>query len=230
MRPKLVVFPNDPLYRSVEKGEIKLRYWNPGNIFSEVHVISCADRDVSADKVQDQAGSAKLCVHAVGNPTLAFLFSSQREQVSRLVGELQPDVIRAYNPLVQGFLAAWAARKHCIPLVVSLHGDYDRDLRQLMRGQFLRGERIPWKKFIYLNTLSPFVENYVLRSADQVICAYEFPVRYARRRGAKNVTVIYNRVYMSHYPPRPSPSEKRELQVICVGRLIREKNQQVLIR
>ena len=46
---KLCVFPNDPLKSYFKKGEIKPRYFNPKNIFDEVHVISLFDDDIESE-------------------------------------------------------------------------------------------------------------------------------------------------------------------------------------
>ena len=47
---KLCVFPNDPLKSYLEKGEIKERYFNPNNLFDEVHVISPIEKDVNEEQ------------------------------------------------------------------------------------------------------------------------------------------------------------------------------------
>ena len=43
---KLCVFPNDPLKVYYEKGEIKPKYFNPKNLFDEIHVISLFNSDI----------------------------------------------------------------------------------------------------------------------------------------------------------------------------------------
>ena len=43
---KLNVFPNDPLKSYLEKGEIKPRYFNPIDLFDEIHVTSLFESDV----------------------------------------------------------------------------------------------------------------------------------------------------------------------------------------
>ena len=37
---KLCVFPNDPIIAYFKKGEIKDRYYNPCNLFEELHIKS----------------------------------------------------------------------------------------------------------------------------------------------------------------------------------------------
>ena len=49
---KACIFPNDPIIAYLEKGEIKERYFNPNNIFDEIHIISFIDKDVEVEKVQ----------------------------------------------------------------------------------------------------------------------------------------------------------------------------------
>ena len=67
---KLCVFPNDPIRAYYEKGEIKNRYFNPENIFDEIHVISFIEKDVEESKVQTLVGNSKLKIHSVGNINL----------------------------------------------------------------------------------------------------------------------------------------------------------------
>ena len=63
---KLCVFPNDPIIAYYEKGEIKENYFNPENIFDEVHIISFSKNDIEEFQVQKIVGNAKLKIHPVG--------------------------------------------------------------------------------------------------------------------------------------------------------------------
>ena len=56
----LLTVPMKVLY---EKGEIKERYYNPCNLFEEVHLISFCDRDIGPEKVQPIVGNARLYIH-----------------------------------------------------------------------------------------------------------------------------------------------------------------------
>ena len=67
---KLCVFPNDPLKSYLEKGEIKERYFNPNNLFDEVHVISPIEKDVNEEQVKSLVGNAKLSIHPIGRLNL----------------------------------------------------------------------------------------------------------------------------------------------------------------
>ena len=55
---KLCVFPNDPMIAYYNKGELKDRYFNPKNLFDEIHLISFIEHDIDELKVQKVVGNA----------------------------------------------------------------------------------------------------------------------------------------------------------------------------
>ena len=226
MSMRLCVFPNDPLGAYVTKGEIKERYFNPCDLFDDIHVITLADRDVKPAAVQEVAGSARLFIHPTGaiSPGTLPRLAAYRERVLRLLETIRPDVIRAYNPLFAGWLAVSCAKALQVPSVVSIHGNYDKDVRRLY---WLEGRLLHFLKYsLFAFTMEP----YVLRGADKVICAYGFTAEYARRYGAKDVTVIYNRVDLDRFAPVSKNGGSGVLEILTVGRLDPEKNHACLIR
>jgi len=224
MPRKLCVFPNDPLSAYVTKGEIKPRYFNPMNIFDEIHVISLFDSDVKEDEVKQVAGDARLKIYTFGKPTLLNV-KSKRKDVIELVKTIRPDVIRAYNPLLQGWLAVETGKELDIPVVISLMGDYDRDLRH-----FAKKNR-DIKSYLKLSYTKRFLEYHSIKNADAIIIIYEFIRSYAEKMGAKNIHLIYNRIDLSQFSQNAQPAfEESKPVVICVGRLMKEKNQECLLR
>ncbi len=224
MGHKLCVFPNDPLEAYYKKGEIKDRYFNPMNIFDEIHVITLAESEINEDKVQTVAGNAELRIHTTGKINLRN-YRKEKDKVLDIVREIKPDIIRAYNPLVAGWLATYCSQKMRVPLVVSLHIEYDRDVRHLY------SKDKNYKQLAKFLFTGRFIEPYVLKNANKVICAYDFMVDYAKKHGAKDVQVIYNRVDLKRFSPDADPALKCDKPtIICVGRLIPEKNQECLIR
>jgi len=219
---KICVFPNDSMRAYYRKGEVKEGYFNPCNFFNEVQIISPCERDIEENKVQMMAGDAKLKIFPIGKFHLLNFFS-HRNKVLKLIEELEPEIIRAYNPLVQGYFAVYCGKKLRIPTVVSLHGNYDKDIRELL------WEDKQLKKYFKYLIYSKTTEPYVLKNATKVICVYEFPVQYAKKYGAKDIEVIYNRVDTTRFR-KTSTAKPSRPTVMCVGRLIREKNQQVLIK
>lgn len=223
MKKILCVFPNDPLSAYLAKGEIKPRYFNPKNIFDEIHVISLFDSDSREQDVKDVAGNAELKIHSIGKTNL-FNIRSKKSMVIDLMKQIKPDVIRSYNPLLQGWLAVQAGKSLNIPVVISLMGDYDRDLRY-----FAKKNR-DLKSYVKLLYTKRFLESYSIKNADAIIIIYEFIRKYAQKMGAKNISVIHNRIDLSQFSPRIKAESGSKPTIICVGRLMKEKNQECLIR
>ena len=221
---KLCVFPNDPLKVYYQKGEIKPRYFNPKNIFDEIHVISLFDSDIEEEKVKMVAGDAIFKIHVVGKVNLLNK-NLKKNQIIKLIRQIQPDILRSYNPLLQGWLAAQVKKELGIPLVISLHGDYDRDRRYYAR------KNKDYKTYLKLLYSRRTLEPNSLKNADEVIIIYNFIRNYAKKMGAKSINLIYNRINLSQFSPEVKPAFKAEKPVvICVGRLIKEKNQACIIK
>ena len=221
---KLCVFPNDPLEAYYKKGEIKPRYFNPKNLFDEVHVISLFDKDIDEEKVKIVAGNALFKIHTIGKVTLLNR-KSKKKDVIDLIKKIKPDVIRSYNPLLQGWMAAQVKKELGIPLVISLHGDYDKDRRYFAR------KNKDYKTYLKLLYTKKTLEPSSIKNADKIIIIYNFIRNYAEKMGGTDINLIYNRINLTQFSPDVKPILKESKPVIiCVGRLIKEKNQECLIR
>lgn len=219
---KLCVLPNDALLSYYNKGEIKNGYYNPKNMFDEVHVISLFDEEIEENKVQIMAGNAKLKIHKIQKVNLSN-YKSFEEKITNLIKEIHPDAIRSYNPLVQGWLATKAAKKLHIPLVISLHTNYEQQKNFLKK----EGKYVQFLKMMYT---SQKLEKFVLQSADAVVCVYEFIVPYAKKMRAKNIQVIYNRVNLNEFSSECTKALiSLRSTILSVGRLIEQKDHRYLI-
>ncbi|MCK5592058.1 MAG: glycosyltransferase, partial [Candidatus Pacebacteria bacterium] len=222
---RLVVFSNDAILSYYKKQEIKPRYFNPGNFFDEVHIISFAKKEVEEEKVSVLAGSARLKIHSIDNPFSLksfFLFFLKREKIIELLRQINPDTIRAYNSQLAGYLAAYAGKRLRVPSVLSLHTNLD-ECRDHKSCQFRRGLHLFISKF--------FFEPYALSYVDKTICASHFLEAYARKYGARDLKVIYNKVYTQDYKTsEDSKEKKRPLKILTVGRLDPPKNQECIIK
>lgn len=216
----LVIVLTDPLSALMAKGEIKARYYNPEGVFSHVHFISPASEEIPSADAQVLVGEkAQLTVHALGFLRYFGGFLPYGAFAER-INEIQPDIIRAYSSGIAGSLAVfWAKRLH-VPSVISLHADYDdqRSHERRLRYQLRR-----------------LFEFYSLKRASQVVCVTNYLVRYARKYGAKQINVIYNRVHCQQYsydrPESPgSDSSSHTQTILSVGRLTAQKAQDCLIR
>src|SRR5438093_2752702 len=65
-RPRLAVFPLNPLAATVRKGEVKERYFNPSGTFGEVLIVDPAAGESSEDAVAPMVGDARLESLAAG--------------------------------------------------------------------------------------------------------------------------------------------------------------------
>lgn len=233
---RLLVFPNDALREYLVKGEVKERYFNPMDLFDEVHVLVLARRDVDAADVRALAGRARLTIHAIGKlrPWNPFSWWALRCRAREIVAAVQPSIIRGYNPIWHGALAVACGRALHIPVVLSLHIDYD-ELRWLpLRhafGFFVRRPRM-LVAHLLLALTSAVTERYCLTRATAVICVSQFLTRYAERHGARSPRVIFNRVSVAKFS-RQTPLRSgiaRPLRVLTVGRLDPQKQHDVLLR
>ena len=221
---KLVVLPNDPIYKYYEKGEIKPRYFNPGNYFDEVHILSLSDSDIEPHRVQTLAGDARLGIHALGRPSLSSLLTV-RARVDNRIRAIQPDCIRAYNPLLMGWYAVSCGKKHDIPTVISIHDDFSIWRRRKTYGKGY------WARAVYQAAYRLTCERDTFTKASVIICVYEFiKTHYVERFRQDGIEVIYKRVDLRQFTPRLSAPQKnvvgrdRPLKLLWVGRLFKGKN------
>lgn len=224
---KLCVFPNEPLVNIVKKGSLIPGYYNPKGLFTEITFIVFSDKDVSPEDISIGVGSAKVEIIPVGKYNIyeRFYPISAAERALKVVADIKPDLIRAYNPTLEGWIATYVGKKLKIPVVVSVHGDYEKDLIKewFDRRDFLRA-------FYYLY-LDYFICPKVLKKADAVIGKYKFALEWAIRKGAKNSFLAYNKVDLPRFVQKSNERLFGEdIVILNVGRLIPEKNQEVLIK
>lgn len=218
---KLCVFPNDPIISYYEKGEIKERYFNPNNIFDEINIISFTKKDVEESKVQVMAGNAKLRIHSVGK--VNFLKkNTKKNEIIKLVKKLGPDVIRAYNPLIAGWMAAYCSKKLNIPLFVSLHIQYD-GLRKLIKTK-------NYKKYLALKYSRKKIEPYVLSNANKITSVYKIIEPYVVELSGKYPEILYNRVDLKRFKGGKKIKNFDKPLILSVGRLTPQKNPDLLIK
>ena len=218
---KLCVFPNDPIKSYFEKGEIKSRYYNPKNFFDEVHIISFTDSDIDEEKVSTIAGDAVLKIHAIGKIQI-----KERERhvdhIVDLVKEICPDVIRSYNPYLEGWFAAKCSEKLNIPFLLSLHTQYDHNRKLAMKTDL--------KKFFALKYTEKYIEPFVLKKADKIIIVFRIIEPYVIKHNGKNPEVLYNKIDYKKFEESHVVTELPSPLVISVGNLTKEKNHQCIIK
>lgn len=225
MKKLLVIIP-DHLSTLLEKGEVVPRYYNPRNLFEEVHILMTNEDKPDPAKVQTMVGTAKLYLHNISPPphffrnTLGWQFPLMEKWATYIVDlgrKIQPDLIRTHNNFLEGYLAWKLKTALGVPYVTSLHGVWDEDDLRTIKSQIHRLFR---KK----------IEMVTLQNADAVICVYSPIVNYAKRHGAKNPFLIQNFVGGQSIQPKSSWELSNPIQLITVNRQLPDKNPENIIK
>ncbi len=217
---KLCVFPNDPLQAYYDKGEIKERYYNPKNFFNEIHFITLTEQDVDAAKIQTIAGKAKIIIHAVGRINIQNR-KKHIKKIIQLCKDIDPDIIRAFNPFIQGWLAANCAKELQKPFLVSLHTQYDYNRKLAKKNNF--------KKYLSLKYTEKFIEPFVLETADKITILYEIIEPNVLKHTYKKPEILHNKVDCERFANGSNLESLPKPLILSVGALIQVKNHQCLI-
>jgi len=212
----LAVFPNDPLEAYLNKGETRVNYWNPDNFFKKISVINLTDKIFDKNETkqfQSMAGDAKLEI-------------IPSNKIKKFFENNAPDIIRSYGIFLHGYSAKTISQKYNIPLIISLHTNYDdyRNTVVLKNGQYI--------KYIKQSIWKYAAEISILKSAQQVISVYNFADLYPKSLGipdSKRV-IIYNRVSPKIFYKDELAKKREKFTVINVNSFIPAKNQEVLIK
>ena len=217
----LLCLSNDPIEKYIKKGTFSNyhRYVNPDMTFRKVVIIA---NGVSQQKRLPPILMEDLEIHRIfGNRLLSLL--RKLILAIHITRRKNINVIRAYNPLVEGFIVIIIGLLCKIPSVVSVHSDY-----QLL----LKIRRYPLIMRIGLNVL----QRIVYRFSTRVFCVSNGLADYVVSMNAdpKKVRVIYNKVQISKFQNIIKDNEKKTLFelgidshtfiLLYVGRICPEKD------
>lgn len=226
---KLMVIINDNLSNIINKGEVIDRYYNPGNLFSEVHLILTNNDKPNIEPVQRMVGEAKLHLYNImddkvlfflsfgWNTTLLKLFMQKPFKIAR---EVKPHLIRCHSAAVNIYVSYYLKKKMQIPYVVSLHINPDVDIRK-SSNSLLKKMVLSFRKKI---------ERIGLLNADFVMPVYSPIVPYLKNLGVLKYEVCYNVINPIHLRKKNNYDINRKVKVISVGRQFLEKNPINLIK
>ncbi|ACS81672.1 glycosyltransferase [Maridesulfovibrio salexigens] len=228
MNSTLLVIITDRLSHIIGKGELIDRYYNPGGVFSDVHILMTNDDRPDIQALQRTVGDAKLTLHTLpsGMGLLAktlwrpFLLRSWADQAVELAREINPAMIRCYGNFLNGYVGARIKEELGIPLFVSLHTQPD---------QTRANPEVDFKTKVFY-ALSKGVEKYTLTRADKVSCVYGSILDYARDKGATNPFVAYNVINPGKIVRKEEYSSSGPMKILYVGRVIPAKNPENIIR
>lgn len=216
-----MVIISDKLTDLVKKGEITPRYYNPTELFDEVHIVATNRATVEPEQIQKTVGKARLYLHylpidrrvfAVGLigicPPPLFLTKWMKAGV-QLAKSIQPDLIRCYANDFNALLAAQIKKELGIPFIVSLHNNPNTDFRGGREILSFRGRLYASSHYM--------VERPALKSADHFIAVYSPIVPYLEGNNVKDYSVIYNAVgYGAKH--KDDYAGSKPVRFICVGR------------
>lgn len=223
----LVIIP-DHLSSLIQKGEITERYYNPGNLFDEVHILLTNNDKPNPLDIQKTVGKAKLFIHNLPATKSLFLLTlgytpfllhAWARPAIELAKKIQPLLIRCHGSSINAFAASCIKKKLNIPYLVSLHINPDEDLRGRNIGFILR---------LYLKLIKR-LEKYSLKNADWIMPVYKPIVPYLQRMGLKNHSVFYNALNPLFLRRKENYSLGEKIKIISVGRQFESKNPDHLI-
>lgn len=233
--PLFVFIPED-LTAAVEKGVVLERYYNPGNLFKDVHIIQIVHEDRLPDMpathnaVQPFVGDAKLTLHrfTVGphffKTTLGWqpaLMNNLLKPVLDLAAQYKPALIRAHVPYLNAWLAGQLAQKFDIPYALSLHINQDQDVRARNRSGL---------KGALQNMCSKALERKIYKSADIILPVYRSILPYLDQFETRRVEVAYNVVNADHVRQKTNYELHTPRKILSVGRQFEDKNPENIIR
>lgn len=229
MTKKILIIIPDKLSVLVEKGEIVSRYYNPDNIFSEVHILMLNEDSPEPKRIQQMVGSANLFLYNAPMPpslfkiTLGYQFPLLRtwlNKVMSIISTIKPDLIRTYENVLEGYIASQAKNRLGMPYVTSLHS---------LHGKWDSMELNNFKTKIY-RKFTEKIEKHTLRNADAVICVYSAILNYARSYGARNLELIHNFVGGGAILSKESWNLSNPIKLITVNRQLQGKNPENIIK
>lgn len=228
---KLMVIIPDRLSALIKKGEITERYYNPGNLFDEVHIIMTNDDVINPNDIQNTAGDAKLFIYNIHTGMnlfikslgwRPFLLNPVAKEGIKLAEQINPDLIRCHGNHLNAFIAYKIHEKLKIPYVISFHINPDEDIR---------GKVNSFKDFLLAySTLS--IEKISVKNAVKLMPVYTPILSYLKRIGAKDkqIKVCYNVLNPSNIIRKMDYKLSNPIKLVSVGRQFKDKDCSKIIK
>lgn len=224
MKTLLVIVP-DRLSSLIVKGEITARYYNPGDLFDEVHILATNNDRPDIAALQKTAGHAKLYLHNLPFTLKDFVLSFGLNPILlkkwadggvKLARQIQPAMVRTHGDNLNAFVAHQIKTRLGIPYLVSLHTNADenpyRSTKQKIFDALYEGSR-----------------QKALRGASRVLPVYQSIIPYLQKRGVSNFEVVYNTLNSQSISPKKKYLLHKPVRLISVGRHYELKNPENII-
>ncbi|MBN2010086.1 glycosyltransferase family 4 protein [candidate division KSB1 bacterium] len=225
---KLLVVIIDKLSSLIKKGEITERYYNPDDLFDEVHILMLNNDSPDKARVQKMVGRAKLSISNLPAGKALFLISLGWQKWAlniwakpaiELAQIFQPNIIRCHGHLLSAYVGALIHNSLNIPCITSLHINPDEDVKN-------RAATVIQK---FICKLEERVEKWALTNADLVLPVYQSIIPYLQRLGISNFEVAYNAINPAFLQKKTDYKLHNPVKIVSVGRLFNLKNPENII-
>lgn len=231
---RLLVLVPDYITAILKKGEYNPRYYNPGEVFDEVHILMTNADAPDIDALRKTVGNAKLFLHNLPEPANIerwrwTLFTDRMLQQwaapgVELARKIKPDLIRCHSADFNCYLASEIHRNLQIPYVVSLHINADINATR----RYLDSALSPQQR--RHNAIFEHIERESLRYASLVMPVYKPVLPYLERMGVTRYDVCYNALNGDHLRRKTDYALHGAGRIVCVGRLFDDKYPDAIIR
>ncbi len=225
---RLMVLVPDYFSAIIDKGEYQPNYYNPGDFFDEVVLVTTADERVDPEALRSTVGSAKVSLHSVPeNPARIqadwradgwAALKAWAEPVVELAVSLRPQLIRCHGADWNTYAAARVKERLGIPYVVSLH--INADVNPPRRHLCAAPTPSQWRE----NDFYEYLERAGLAGAELVMPVYRSVLPYLERMGVGRVQVCYNVLSTLHLRRKDDYRLHSPARLLYVGRLFEQKN------
>jgi glycosyltransferase involved in cell wall biosynthesis len=225
---RLLVIVPDSLSGLVTKGEIQPRYYNPGNLFEDVHILMTNDDRPDLAALQRTVGAAKLHLHnlpidwGLMNRKWhwfdAYLLKRWARPAVDLALTIQPHLVRCHGADWNVFAAMRIKEKFRTPYVVSLHINPDvNSTGRILRENLTEQEQKS-------NEFYEYIERKGLQAADMVMPVYKPIIPYLERMSVTRYQVCYNVLNAEDLREKTDYQISRPVKIISVGRIFEDKD------
>lgn len=231
---KLLVIIPDRITGVVEKGEYQPNYYNPGDLFDEVHLLLTNDDKPDPASIQHTVGRAKLFIHnypddlnLVGKHhwlLTPFRLKKWAKAGVEMARRIAPDMIRCHGVDWNTYLASRINAALGIPYVVSIHINPDENPVRRFKGDNLTPAQAQQNAFY------EYLEGEALKRAHLVMPVYKPILPYLARKGISQVEVCYNILDGANLKQKTDYRITGPARLLYVGRLFAEKDPSNIIR
>lgn len=231
---RLLVIVPDRISDILAKGEYQPGYYNPGEVFDEVHILTTTDDRPPLDQLQRTVGKARLVLHNL--PDDLTLVGRRPQWLAdyrlrrwakpgvEIARRIRPALVRCHGADWNTYLASRIKAELGVPYVVSLHINPDvNPVRRIVKPVLSAAETRH-------NAFYEHIETAGLRNADLVMPVYKPIVPYLQRLGVRRVEVCYNVLNRLHLRVKTDNFLHQPARIIYVGRLFEEKNPDNIMR